>query len=45
MRDMVVAAWRTRAKEDLEWLAREIADAQRDGSLGQSALAAMQRRF
>lgn len=42
-RHVVVAAWLTRAKDYLERLAREIASAQGDDSVGQPTLAAMHR--
>lgn len=44
-RAMVIEAFRTKAKEDLERLAEEIADAQRRDDTRQSTLEALHRRF
>jgi hypothetical protein len=45
MREMVIAAFTTRAREDLDKLARDIAAAQQDGSTGQAAVQALHKRF
>jgi hypothetical protein len=45
MREMVIAAFATRAREDLDKLARDIAAAQQDGSTGQAAVQALHKRF
>jgi hypothetical protein len=44
MREMVVAAWRTKAKDDLDRLARDIAAAQH-AEPGQAAVQALYKRF
>jgi hypothetical protein len=45
MREMVIAAFTTRAREDLDKLAHDIAAAQQDGSTGQAAIQALHKRF
>jgi hypothetical protein len=45
MREMVIAAFTTRAREDLDKLGRDIAAAQQDGSTGQAAILALHKRF
>jgi hypothetical protein len=44
MREMVIAAWRAKAKDDLDRLARDIAAAQH-AEPGQSAVQALYKRF
>jgi hypothetical protein len=45
MREMVIAAFTTRAREDLDKLARDIAAAEQDGTTGQVAILALHKRF
>jgi len=45
MREMVIAVFTTRSREDLDRLARDIAAAQRDGHTGQAAIQALHNRF
>ena len=45
MREMVIAAFTTRARDDLDKLARDIAAAQRDGATGHAAIQALHKRF
>ena len=45
MREMVITAFTTRSREDLDRLARDIAAAQRDGHTGQATVQALYKRF
>jgi hypothetical protein len=45
MREMVIGAFVTRSKEELDRLARDIAAAMRDGQTGQAAIQALHKRF
>lgn len=45
MRDMVIQAFTTRAKDDLDRLARDIVAAQADGEAGQATVQALYRRY
>jgi hypothetical protein len=45
MREMVIAAFTTRARDDLDRLARDIAETQQAGATGQTAIAALHKRF
>jgi hypothetical protein len=44
-RELIISAFTTKAREDLDKLARDIADAQRDGQGGEAAIAALHKRF
>jgi hypothetical protein len=44
-RELIISAFTTKAREDLDKLARDIAAAQRDGQAGETAIAALHKRF
>lgn len=45
MREMVIAAFTTRARDDLDRLARDIAETRRAGDAGETTIAALHKRF
>jgi septal ring factor EnvC (AmiA/AmiB activator) len=45
MREMVITAFTTKSREDLDRLARDIATAQRDGDTTPAAIQALHKRF